>query len=106
MTSRLEHSNSKRKFKFGSNNINNINISNNSNNNNNNNNNGDDDTNENNSNIPTLNENDYTKRYVLLLNNEEKLQKQIDDLKGRNIYLEAENEKLQCVRIYLIMIMI
>jgi len=44
-----------------------------------------------------LSENDYTKRYVSLLTSEEKLKKQIDDLKRRNVYLEAENEKIQCV---------
>ncbi|ORX42993.1 hypothetical protein BCR36DRAFT_586919 [Piromyces finnis] len=78
MNSRLEHSGFKRRSNSNSNGTTTNN-------------------NENDTFITTLNENDYTKRYVELLNSEEKLQKQINDLKGQNIYLEAENEKLQCV---------
>ncbi|OUM60145.1 hypothetical protein PIROE2DRAFT_14175, partial [Piromyces sp. E2] len=85
MNSRLEHSNFKRKSNMTNNNNTTTTTINSESNN------------ENDSYIPTLNENDYTKRYVVLLNTEEKLQKQINDLKGQNIYLEAENEKLQCV---------
>jgi len=85
INSRLEHSSFKRKPNFISSNTQNENETSNSN------------KNENDSFLPILSENDYTKRYVSLLTSEEKLQKQIDDLKGRNVYLEDENEKIHCV---------